>query len=118
VTEHPPPPPLWGLSAWTQRLKNNRTKRRFSGLLARLKGESLLENKNRALQSGGDRQSPGNFDIQWDLVDARHQACMKPVPKSVGLSKNISACPKSVKAEGKKARDFGSVKGCIKSSND
>jgi hypothetical protein len=83
VTEHPPPPPLWGLSAWTQRLKNNRTKRRFSGLLARLKGESLPETKTGLYNQGVIVRARGisiYSGILWMLGTSLY---WEPVPKSV-----------------------------------
>jgi hypothetical protein len=48
--------------------------------------------------------------LDANLYEASVEICL-------GYQRTISACPKSVKAEVKKARDFEGVKGCNKSSD-
>jgi hypothetical protein len=48
--------------------------------------------------------------LDTSLYEAGAEICQ-------GYQRTISARPKSVKADGKKARDFGIVKGCSQSSD-
>jgi hypothetical protein len=48
--------------------------------------------------------------LDTNLYEAGVEICL-------GYQRTFSACPKSVKAGWKKARSFGSVKGCTKSSD-